>query len=79
MKAKIDALAEISPDRVIEMYESGISKIPRANRQMAYQYLRSYATVYYSPAEVPAEISERINTLEKKWPVPLSTDGSAIN
>lgn len=66
MPNKIDTLAEIAPAGVIEMYAALFPQIPPANRTEAIQYLRSYATVYYSPAEVPADITESINALEAK-------------
>lgn len=71
MTTKINALAEIAPEKVIEMYAGRLDRMSQAGRTVAIEYLRSYATVYYSPETVPANIAEQINALEAKssWPV----------
>ena len=69
MSRKVDALAEISPAGVIEMYAARFPKMLPSNRTEAIVYLRNYAIVFYSPEEVPAHITQKINELETKtWP-----------
>lgn len=67
---KIDALADIAPEKVIEMFELRLPAMHPPERATAILYLRNYAIVFYSPEEVPAHITGSINELEaKSWPV----------
>jgi len=65
MPNKIDALSELAPAGVIDMYASRFQRMPAENRTKAIAYLRNYATVYYSPLDVPADITDKINELER--------------
>jgi hypothetical protein len=67
VKERPDILAEIAPEKVIEMYAKRFDHI--VNPAGAIEYLRCYSKLYYSPAEVPANITARINELEaRQWP-----------
>lgn len=64
---KVDALAELNPRQVINMYELRLESFPGASKASGIQYLRSYATVFYHPSEVPADVTADINRLEARW------------
>jgi len=64
---KIDALAELAPAGVIEMYAAKFQRMPAENRTKAIAYLRNYSTVFYAPLSVPDEINKMINDLEARW------------